>query len=364
MKLKTLIVLVALLAVLSGVAFWLTRPAPGPAPDPRVGQPLAEAAVITQAAQLRLTGDGHAVVLTRQPDGTWRDPGYYGMTVDFSKLSSFMGDLAAAKIQRLVTVNPERIARLEFTGTKIELLGGDGHALWGVELGKTAEAGGRFVRFGGESKAYLASLGSTIDTDPKAWADAALLTFKPEDIARIEIPFDPGAPVVLTRAKPADAWTADHLPAGQKLSADKVSSLLNALGGLRFTDTSDRNDPQVAAAQAHRRSVAVTTFAGQTYQVALGRRPEERKAAPRNDAKPAAAGPNAPGATPAPEPEAVPAGPVYVFITSSEAKAPINALMAQRAFQVDDYLFTSLPQKPDDLAEPAVAAPAPAPAAP
>jgi hypothetical protein len=139
-----------------------------------------------------------------------------------------------------------------------------------------------------------------------------------------------------------------------------VASLLNALGGLRFSDTSDPGDPQAAVAQAHRRSLTVTTFAGATYHVALGRRPEEKKPAAKNDAKPAAPGPSAPGTAPAPEPETIPAGPVYAFITSSEPKAPINGLMAQRAFQVDDYVFTSLPQKPDDLLEPTVAGPPPA----
>jgi hypothetical protein len=364
MKLKTLVVVVVLLAVLSAAAFWCNRPAPGPAADPRVGQPLADPAALAAAAQVRLAGDGHEVVLVRQADGSWRDPGYYGLTADSTKLSGFIGDLTAAKIQRFVTSNPERISRLDFNGTKIELRDRDGHVLWAVQLGKSPDAGGRFVRFGDEAKAYLASLSSTIDTDPKSWADGTLLALKPEDIARISVSFSDGPSLLLARAKPADPWTAHPLPAGQKLSADKVSSLVNALGGLRFSDTTELQDPQVALAQAHRRTLEVTTFAGQTYRVALGRRPEEKPLPAKNDAKPAGAGPNAPGATPAPEPATTPAGPVYAFISSSDPKAPINALMAQRAFQVDDYLFTSLPQQPADLYEaplPAAAAPASAP---
>ena len=53
-----------------------------------------------------------------------------------------------------------------------------------------------------------------------------------------------------------------------------------------------------------------------------------------------------------------PAGPVYAFIASSDPAAPVNALMKKRAFQIYDWNFTSLPQKPDELFEPV---PAPQP---
>src|SRR6185295_10337980 len=69
----------------------------------------------------------------------------------------------------------------------------------------------------------------------------------------------------------------------------------------------------------------------------------------------------------APEFETIPAGPVFAFVTHSDASAPINALMQKRAFQISDYTFTGLPQKAEELFEPApppAPAPTPAPAAP
>jgi hypothetical protein len=364
MKLKTLVLSVAFLALLSGLAFWLNRPPPATAADPRVGQLLADPTAIAQAAQLRLTDGGQTVLLARQPDGTWRVPGYFGLPADFSKLSSFIGDLSAAKIQRLVTVNPERISRLEFRDTKIELLTADGRALWSVRLGKTPETGGRFVRFGDEPKAYLANLNATIETDPKAWADATLFTLKPDEVARIDVPFDGGTTVAVSRKTKDAPWTAAPTPAGQKVSADKVSALLNSLGALRFSGTSDPADPQVGVAQAHLRTFHLTTFSGQTYRVALGRQPEEKKPKPAAAAAPKAPAPPADGAVPPPADAAadtIPAGPVYAFVASPDAQAPVNALMRQRAFQIDDYVFTGLPQKPDDLFEPTAPVPAPPP---
>jgi hypothetical protein len=367
MKLKSLVILVAVLAVLSGIAYWINRPPTAAASDPRVGQPLADSAAIAGAAQLRLTDQGKTVSLAKQADGTWRVSSYFDLPADFSKLSSLTSDLTTAKIQRLVTTSPDRIARLEFKDTKVEFLDGAGHPLWSVILGKTPDSGGRFIRFGDEAKAYLTDLNSQVDAEGKDWANAALLAVKPDDVAKVEIPFETGG-VTLSRAKAGASWTAVPAPAGKTVKADTINSLLPSLGALRFSDTSDLGDPQVAVARRHPRTLTLTTFDGKSYVIALGRKPEEKKPAPPAAAASSpAAGATGPAATPPPAPDAsapapapgdtIPAGPVYVSVSSSDAKDPVNALMSKRAYQIDDYVFTSLPQKPDDLYDSAAPAP-------
>ncbi|MGA3008243.1 MAG: hypothetical protein ABSE59_10165, partial [Opitutaceae bacterium] len=103
-----------------------------------------------------------------------------------------------------------------------------------------------------------------------------------------------------------------------------------------------------AAAKQHSRTFKLTTFAGQTYVLTLGRKPEEKS----NQAATPPAAKSQVAAT-----KTVPAGPVYVFITCSDAAAPINALMKKRAFEVYESAYTGLPGTPDDLF---VAAPPPA----
>ncbi len=360
MKLKTIVIAVAILAVLSAIAFWSNRTPPPAATDPRVGQPLADAAAISRASRLRVSDQGKTAQLAKAPDGSWRVPSYFDLPADFSKLSGLTGDLTTAKIQRLVTTSPERIARLGFDDTRIDFLDDAGKSLWSVVLGKTADSGGRFVRFGDEPKAYLADLNSQIDSESKDWADTALLTLKPDDIAKVEIPFDSGGPVVVSRARKDAAWSSDKTPAGKSVKADSLSSLLNSLGALRFSDTSDSADPRAEAARKHLRTFVLTTFDGKSTTVALGREPERKKAKPAGS-PPAAAPAPASGAAPEtpapPADDTIPAGPVYVFVSSSDANAPVNALMKVRAYQVDDYVFTGLPQKPDDIFE--AAAPPP-----
>lgn len=385
MKLKTLLVSVLVLAALSVAAYIARRPAPPPSADARINQPLVERAAIEKAAKLKLSDTGKSVELVRQADGTWRVPSYFDLPADFGKLSGFVGSLTEAKVQRLVTTSAERVGRLEFKDTKVELLDASDKAVFTVTLGKNAEVGGgRYVRFGDEQKAYLANLTAWLDADSKNWANAELINVKADDIAKVEIPFAEGGPVTLTRAKKEDAWTSEQTPAGQRVKADKVSTVLSSVGAIRFSDTTPLDDANAAAAKANQRTIKLTTFDNKTISVAMGRKPEEKKLKP--PAPDAKTGPAALGSVAdlvkkddakkednkplAPEFETIPAGPVFAFISSSEASAPVNTAMQKRAYQIADYAFTGLPQKADELFEavpppaPATApAPSPAPAA-
>lgn len=372
MKLKSLILIVAALAALSVVVFFVRKPAPAVTADARLNQPVLDAATAEKVAELRLTESGKSLTVKRDTNGVWRVPSYHDFPVDFSRVTRLVGDLTEAKLTRLVTTNPDRIARLEFKDTTITLLDSAAKELWTVTLGKNPESGaGRFLRYGNEPKAFLASLNTYLDLESKNWANAELLALKPDDIAKIELPFTEGGPITFTRAKKEDPWTTPATPAGQKPKTDTLASALNTLTSIRFSDTSDSADAKVAEARPHVcGAYTLTTFDGKTVTITLARKPEEKKMKPPVADKSllgAATPPSPTAGTPAPDPklltpefETIPAGPVFVRIAHSDAAAPVNALMAKRAFQIADYTFTSLPQKSADLFEPA---PPPAPAA-
>ena len=378
MKLRTIVLTIAVLAALSAVAFFATRTAAPPPADTRVGQPLVDRALVEKAAKLRFSDQGKTVTLVRQPDATWRVATYYDFPADFSKLTTFIGSLTDAKLDRLVTSSPDRIARLEFKDTKIDLLDATDKELWTVTLGKAPDTGGgRFVRFGSEQKAFLTNLSAYLDTESKNWASTELLALKPDDIAKIEIPFSEGGPVTFSRAKKEDPWTSDKTPAGQQVKADKINSVLNSVGTVRFSDTNELADANAIAAKANERLFKLETFDKKIIKVALGRKPEEKKlkpAAPNADGKTGLASlgtaadllkkdadgkPAEPAKPLMPEFETIPAGPVFVNISHGDgAAAPVNTLMEKRAFQIADYTFTALPQKTDELFEPAPPPPA------
>lgn len=378
MKLKTLVVTVLVLAALSLGVYIARRPEAPKSADARLNQSLVDRALVEKAQKLRISDAGKSVDLARQSDGTWRVVSYYDLPADFNKLSTFVGSLTDAKVQRLVTSSADRIARLEFKDTKIELLDASDKPLLTVVLGKNADVGGgRYVRYGDEQKAYLTNLSAFLDADSKNWANAEILNLKADDIAKVEIPFAEGSPITVSRAKKEDSWVSDKTPANHHVKADKVSTVLSSIGTVRFSETTPTDDPAVAPAKANLRTFKLTTFDNKTVTVAMGRKPEEKKLKPvtSSDGK---AGPAALGSVadlakkaekkegdPAsgdekplgPEFETVPAGPVYVFATHSDASAPVNTVMQKRAYQVSEFTFTGLPQKPEELFEPTPAAP-------
>ena len=360
MKLRTLILAVAVLAVLSAAAYLGNRPKAAPPADPRVGKVLLDPDTAARAAGLVVEDQGKRVELTRDAGGAWTDASYFGLPADAGKISQLARDLNEAKVERLVTESPERLAHLGFKDSSIAFRDASGREIWRLVIGKEPDSGsGRFIRFGDEPRAFFSGLHVWLDTDPKGWADPQLLDLKPDDIASVEIPFDAGVPVTASRAKKDSPWTTGAAPAGQRISADKLAPVLTTLTALKFSDTTDLGDAAAAAAAQHMRTFRLTTFDGRTVTLSLGRKPEEKRLkAPAVDAK---AGLDSLGkltdtkadVKPAvPEFDTIPAGPVFAVISSSDAKAAVNGLMKRRAFEVDDYVLTGLPQKLDDLLEP------------
>jgi hypothetical protein len=359
MKLRTLILAVAVLAALSVAAYLGNRTKPAASTDPRVGTALLDSETAANAAGLVVADQGKEADLSRGADGTWTVANYFNLPADFSKVSQLARDLNEAKVERVVTDNPERLAHLGFADSSITLKDSSGKVIWRLVVGKEPDTGsGRFIRFGDGPRAYFSGLHIWLDTDPKGWANTQLLSVKPDDIASVGIAFDAGPSVVVSRAKKDAPWTSAATPAGRQVSADKISSVLSSLTALKFTDTTGVGDAAAAAAAPFMRTFTLTTFDGKALTISLGRKPEEKrlKAAP-TDAKAGLAplgkltDTKAPAAPIVPEFDTIPAGPVFAAIASSDAHAGINDLMKRRAFEIDDYVFTGLPQKPDELFE-------------
>jgi len=74
MKLKTLVLVVAILAVLSLAAYFLQRPRRPAGIDLRTKQPVFDAKVLEKTSKILLSDQGKTVILARQPEGKWIVP--------------------------------------------------------------------------------------------------------------------------------------------------------------------------------------------------------------------------------------------------------------------------------------------------
>lgn len=396
MKLKPLLLVVAGLGAVSALVYWRQRtPVADATVDPRVGQELLAADALKSARSLAITGgDKQTVTVVADEKGErWTVNEYHGLPADFDKLMSTFESLRTAKVDRAIGSAAAQ-ERLGFAGEKIELKDAAGKVLATLNLGKTADNGGRFIRYGDEKKSYLVDFNAWIDATPKNWAAAQLLKLKPEDVAAVDVKFADGTGVAAKRTEDGKAWTGADLPAGKEIKGSAIDSLLSQLTGLRFSETTATDEADAVAAKAHTTTATLTLKNGTSYTVALGRRPAPpaaptagpvsattppvgidgktgeilTPAVPPTVAAPAA--PAAPATPAAPPPPPPPPGPVYAFVASNRAEEPINALMQKRAFQVGEWIYTSLPANRDALLQekpapaPPPAATAPAPVAP
>lgn len=361
MKLRPLLLTLAVLIPVAGAVWWFQRPAPATQnADARIGQRVADPAVLAGATKVRIKASGKTLELSRADASANRwtlaaAQGEPALPADSARLSRLAADLVSPKIERLVTSNPTRIATLGLDDSALTFLDAGGKSLLALDLGKNADGGGRFLRYDTEPKAYLARLNASLDADATGWRDTTLIpALKAEDIASIAFLLaDSPTPVVLSRPDAKSPWTSPAAPPGHQVKTSTVPTQLTNLTGLRYTAFAPVFDPGVVAARILTRDVTLTTFDARTVKIALGRAPE-----PPKPAKPAT--PPAEGTTPPPEPPAPPR-PVYVEITDSKPDATLAAAAKTHAFEVGEWIHTALPAKASDLFEPVPPPPAPAP---
>ncbi len=350
MRLRPLLLSLAVLVPAAGLVWWLQRPAPAASDsDARLGQRLVEPSAIAEAARVRIQSGGQTLELARaEGDGErWTILGEPALPADVSRLTRLSADLVEAKIERLVSSNPERIAGYELDQGGVAYLDASGKTLLDLDLGKTPDGGGRIVRFDDEPAAYLERPAVSLDATATSWRDTALVAgLKADDIASLGIGFpDTTAPVVVSRTAADQPWTSPATPAGQQVKASALASTPGNLAGLRYTNVAPKVDPGVVAARVFPREVVATTFAGRAVTFAFARAPEP----PAPEVKE--------GETP---PPAAPR-PVYVEVTDSTPDAVLAAAAKTHAFEIGEWVFTSLPAKVADLFEPVPAPPTPAP---
>ncbi|MEN9661588.1 MAG: hypothetical protein RL324_537 [Verrucomicrobiota bacterium] len=339
MKLKSLALAVAVLAVLSAVTWFVQRPAPVPPADPRLGQPLLSEAVLKQAAKLVVSEAAGTVTVVKGEGDKWTVANFHDFPADLSKLIRLVDTLQEAKLERLVTTSPSYIARLGFGASRLALQDAAGKEIWGISLGKLADKGGTFVQFTGETKAFLGNFTAYLDSDPANWADRQLVDLKTDSIATLELNFpeENGRNARFTRAKVGDAFTTDGFSPRQ----DTLNNLVALHTSVTYTETEAPDSAGARAAQPRSRTVRLTTFDGKSVTLTYA-----QKAAPKVEQRS-----DQGEVLGAPEP-------VYVSIVNSDATATVNALMKRRAFRVQESLFTNLPAKLDDLVDRAPPPPA------
>jgi hypothetical protein len=209
-------------------------------------------------------------VALRKQDGTWRLVKPIEAPADDAAVKALLGSLTGAQIQRTLDELPADLASfgLDAPNPTVRLTTAKGD-LPPIAIGKNAAIGGNlYARVGDAPKVLLtaATLRTALDKQPKDLRDKQILTFKDDDVTRIEITPAGGPAVTLVR-KDKDAWTLE--PGGQPTDLTEVRSYLSSLRAARAVDFPDTT-AAAAGLDAPRLTVAVQLGSAGSQSLLLG----------------------------------------------------------------------------------------------
>lgn len=346
MNLNKLYLSTAILAVAAGITYFINNADSTRTEDPRVGSTIISNEQLDSVGTLEMISGNASLTFKYDSDvSAWLLQEKYSLPADSSKITDLVTQLKEAKLERVASSNPKRIADFGFEIDYINLIDAEGKGVLSLDLGRETENGKQLVRFADEDVAFISSESFSVDGDPVSWLEKQLISVERDDIRSATFTLENGDTLSVAReSEDADWTTTDSLPEGKELDQGAITRALNRLVNVRFSTLADLTDPDFIAAKAHSYTVSYTLADKTEYTVQAGRRPEvrvEKEVETTNE--------EGETVTELQEEVETEAGPVFAIIGSSDASDPINEYMNRTAFATTSSLYTAAPKSLDEL---------------
>jgi hypothetical protein len=316
MKVKTLVVLLGVAAVLGLAAMWSRRS--GEEPSDRIGRAVLGGLQVNDIARMVIATSSSTSCLAKA-DGVWVSESQYGYPADFARIKSAIVKVAEMKVGQVVDAEPGDKAAMKMVapaagadgGTLVEMLDKSGTLLGSLLIGAARQraAGDEMSRFGGypDGQFVSADRGESVvlvkdnlyEFDrADDWLEKELVSVPGADVVSVRIGGPERAAVELTTAEGATDLTLAGLGEKEEMDRSRVNGITSALSYLRFESVADPALSDEATGLGAPTEFVVTTKAGEIYTVQIGNKAadsENRYARIRVALAPAA-----------PEPEATP----------------------------------------------------------
>jgi hypothetical protein len=254
MNVKTLLILTAVLAALTGAGVMMMRHAGQGAHYSEMGDYLIRNLPVNDIDQIRIEGADRRVLLEKQ-SGRWVVDNRAGYPADFSRITDFVRALRDAKTGRRFEASPETRANLslvdpsneeasdEHKGTRVRLLDKEATILADLLLGSPRKSesggpsGGRYVSLEGASAVYLVNEPLALGRpSPADWLDTLLLDIPASKIKSIACEKD-GVPLYrFERDGSKDPFKTVIFPSGRDVDEQAVKKLSGTLASFRIED--------------------------------------------------------------------------------------------------------------------------------
>ncbi|MDG2170272.1 MAG: DUF4340 domain-containing protein [Opitutales bacterium] len=336
MKLRTLVIVAASLAVATSVGYYIRNASlTTPEDDPLIGTKVFDQDILKDVKRVEIAKDGEQVVVELEGSNNWVVRSLYDLPADFAKLNTLIRDLVESDISRKITAREDRLGRLDLTQGTLKLMSGPEDSLFEITYGKSINSGKAFV-FGHEKTAYLSSESPYIDASSSNWATKTLYEFQADEVAGIQFSLEDGDWGV--RRDDKDKDFVSTLPVDVRIPKQtEITSLIGRFTNLRFTEVTERaveeENQTWKDAQKNTRSLKLTLFSGETITIEMSQQlppePAEGEEAPTS-----------------PTPSVT-----YLNLSSSQADHAINGIMGRLAFQASSYTFTGIPLEISEVAD-------------
>jgi len=297
MKVKTLVILLIVLAALAGVGVLvLMQHAPGKGRR-ELGAPLMKGFPVNDIASvtiLETVGDGVKLVKV----GTrWVVKNRFGYPADFSKITGFVRKVMDAKVgrkfeasqgalKRLHLKDPEdKGARNDEKGVSIIFKDSKGKTLARLIFGKAMKGGqegifpeGQYVMLDNQKTVYLIDKQfEGLAKTPSEWIKKDLINVKAPDIREISCLEPDGKTISYAFRRPEKGKDLAplHLPPGKKIKRSSVNRLAGALSSLRIEDVLDPVQDERSIGMEHSSKLEYRLFDGMIYDLYPGKQCKE-----------------------------------------------------------------------------------------
>jgi hypothetical protein len=295
MKPKAFIILVVICAVLGGAAYMMLQTKKADTAKPKLGEQIFSSLPINDVAAIYIDSKDESVSL-KKGETVWVIEDRYNYPADFSKISDLVKKLKDVKSGRQFNISDETRARLALNspekteisedqkGTRLTLKDKTNKVLTDVIIGKAREAtaghGGHYlVKVDSETVHLVDKSFRYIETKPGQWIEKKLIDIKPADLEQV-VCKDPGEEkniFVLKRPekdKDPEFIEPSEDIAGRTTKKPKITSLFNALSGMRIEDVADPQLGNDKTGFDDARYLSYHLFDGTVYKIYLGNKKE------------------------------------------------------------------------------------------
>jgi hypothetical protein len=275
MKTKSLLIVVAALAILAAIITLLTRRPQSQAYE-TAGQPVLPRNITTQTAQIEITekNSNTPITLQKKDGGLWLITSYHNAPANLTRIAKLTDDLEASKIQRIVTANPERFERLGLGARTVTFRDSEKKEIFKISFGETSQEGGYFLKLENNNSAFEAHPQVFFTANPDEWLARELFQFKIEDITALNFQLSGDRQARFQRDEQGKWQLLEpQIPDGRSLKKDMPESILRLLLNTNIYQHNLITDPTSQAALANARLVEFTLKDGQKISLKIGRAP-------------------------------------------------------------------------------------------